>query len=239
MNTFVDPMSGTTNVLDDTVTFTNGTGFLYIRDISLGNLLNSIPPPPYLGTNYYNPPDTVAAMQLSLDGQIWFPAEASGPASVTISNSTAAGNTTSTFDTEMVSLELAGGSPAIGSFRLRESPTKQSLGRHTIGPDPRGFRVSSFFDVFTELSTDDGQTWHPANRSIRLQASLPPAVPGSLFIKQDGTNVVLQWQNNFILQSTTNLMVPFTDVLDEKGPVTSGVLTNPIVPIEGFFRLRN
>ena len=77
-----------------------------------------------------------------------------------------------------------------------------------------------------------------ANRAARLHASMPPAVPGSIFVKRNGTNVVLQWQNNFILQSTTNLMVPFTDVLDKLGPVTSGVLTNPIIPIEGFFRLR-
>ena len=235
MNTFVDPISGTTNVLDDTVTFTNGTGFLYIRDISLGNLLNSIPPPPYLGTNYYNPPGTVAAMQLSVDGQNWFTAEASGPASVTISNSTAAGNTTSTFDTEMLSLNLSGTGP-FGSFMVRESPTKQSLGRHTIRQDPRGYRVSSFFDVFLELSVNDGITWHPANRSIRLQASLPPAVPGSIFASQIGTNVVVQWQNNFTLQSTTDLQLPFTDV---KGPVTSGSYTNLMKGNAMFFRLRN
>ena len=235
MNTFVDPTSGTTNVLDDTVTFTNGTGFLYIRDISLGNFQNPIPPPPYLGTNYYNPPGTVAAMQLSVDGQNWFTAEASGPASVMISNSTAAGNTTSTFDTEMLSLNLSGTGP-FGSFMLRESPTKQSLGKHTLRSDPRGYRVSSFFDVFLELSTNGGETWIPANRSIRLQASLPPAVPGSIFASQIGTNVVVQWQNNFTLQSTTDLQLPFTDV---KGPVTSGSYTNLMKGNAMFFRLRN
>ena len=177
-------------------------------------------------------------LALSVDGVNWFPAGASGPASVMIRNTNSPTGSTTVYDTEMLQLNLAGNSP-FGPLMIRESPTKQSLGRHTIGPDPRGFRVSSFFDVFLELSTDDGQTWFPANRSIRLLPSLPPIVPGSIFIKQDGTNVVLQWQNNFILQSTTNLLVPFTDVLDEKGPVTSGVLTNPIVPIEGFFRLRS
>jgi hypothetical protein len=239
VNTFVDPTTGITNVLDDTVSFTNGPEvLLYLRDISLGNLQNPIPPPPYLGTNYYNPSNTVATMELSLDGLNWFTAQANGPASVTISNTTAVGSTTSTFNTEMVSLNLKG-TTIFGTIYLRESPTKQSLGKHTIRSDPRGYRVSSFFDVFLELSTDN-VNWFPANRSIRVQASLPPAVPGSLFIKQDGINVVLQWQNNFILQSTTNLLSPFTDVLDEqKQPVTSGVLTNPIIPIEGFFRLRS
>jgi hypothetical protein len=237
VNTFVDPISGIPNINDDTVSFTDPSlGNIYTRDISLGNLQNPIEPPPYLGTNYYNPPATLAAMELSLDGLNWFPAEASGPALMTISNSTAVGSTTSTFDTEMLSLELTGGSPAIGSFMLRESPTKQSLGRHTIRQDPRGYRVSSFFDVFLELSTDGGGTWIPANRSIRLQASMPPAAPNSIYVSQIGTNVVLQWQNSFTLQSTTDLLVPFTDV---KGPVTSGSYTNLMKGNAMFFRLRN
>jgi hypothetical protein len=235
VNTVVD--SGNTNVLDDTVSFTVPTlGTLYVRDISLGNLQNPISPPPYLGTNYYNPSNTIATMALSVDQQNWFTAEASGPASMTISNTTAVGSTTSTFDTEMLSLELTGGSPAIGPFMLRESPTKQSLGKHTIASDPRGYRVSSFFDVFLELSTDGGKTWNPANRSIRLLPSLPPAVPGSIFVTGfTKTNVMLQWQNNFTLQSTPDLKLPFTDVA---GPVTSGSYTNPITGNAMFFRLR-
>jgi hypothetical protein len=119
---------------------------------------------------------------------------------------------------------------------VRESPTKQSLGRQTIAPDPRGYRVSSFFDVFLELSTDGGGSWNPANRSTRLLPSLPPAVPGSIFVARTGNQVVVQWQNNFTLQSTTDLRLPFTDV---DGPVTSGSYTNPISGSAMFFRLRN
>jgi hypothetical protein len=127
--------------------------------------------------------------------------------------------------------------PQTGSFMLRESPTKQSLGKHTIAPDPRGYRVSSFFDVFLELSTDGGGTWIPADRSMRVLPSLPPAVPGSIFASRIGTNVVVQWQNNFTLQSTPSLRVPFTDV-GGAIPVTSGVYTNPIGGNVMFFRLR-
>jgi hypothetical protein len=235
-NTVVDPSSGTTNILDDTVSFAvPGSGILYFRDISLGNFQNPIPPPPYLGTSYYNPPSTVATMQVSADGLNWFPVAASGPASVTISNTTPVGIIPSTFNMEVLLLNLTGSSP-FGTIMLRESPTKQSLGRHTIAPDPRGYRISSFFDVFTELSTDGGETWHPANRSIRVLASMPPAVPGSIFASPVGTNVVVQWQNNFTLQSTTDLGLPFTDV---KGPVTSGSYTNPVTGGVKYFRLRN
>ena len=188
MNTFVDPTSGATNVLDDTVTFTNGPEVIYLRDISLGNLQNPIiPPPPYFGTNYYNPSNTLAIMALSLDGLNWFTASASGQASVTISNTTAAGSTTSTFNTEMVSLLLSGVSQ-FGSFMIRESPTKQSLGKHTIAPDPRGYRISSFFDVFTEVSLSGAGVslgiqrtapfvCRPARRRRRRTQSSSPASP--------------------------------------------------------------
>ena len=179
----------------------------------------------------------MVTFEFSEDGVTWDTAEANGPLTMTIMNTSASGNSISTFDTEMLSLDLSGDSPSFGPIMLRESPTKQSLGKHTIAPDPRGYRVSSFFDVFLELSTDDGQTWTPANRSMRVLPSLPPAVPGSIFASHIGTNVVVQWQNNFTLQSTTDLRDPFTDV---KGPtpVTSGSYTNPISGSAMFFRLR-
>jgi hypothetical protein len=49
---------------------------------------------------------------------------------------------------------------------IRESPTKASTGVTSIidlsGPGPPGpYHIDSFFDVFTELSLDGGQTWIP------------------------------------------------------------------------------
>ncbi len=69
---------------------------------------------------------------------------------------------TGTFQTEMLSLNLSGGSLPPGTM-IRESPTLQSLGLTTIAPIGGGqFVINSFFDVFTELSTDGGQTWMPS-----------------------------------------------------------------------------
>jgi len=63
------------------------------------------------------------------------------------------------FDTEMLSLDLAGGTLPPGVM-IRESPTKASLGKTTITDIGGGlYRINSFFDVFTELSIDGGQTW--------------------------------------------------------------------------------
>ena len=58
---------------------------------------------------------------------------------------------------------------------LAKNPTNASLGQHTIAPDPRGYRVSSYFDVSLQLSDDGGATWANANRSMRLYAGMPPA----------------------------------------------------------------
>jgi hypothetical protein len=227
--------SGVTNFLDDQASFfIPGVGMVSIRDVSLGNLLNPIPPPPYLGTNYYNPPGVAATMELTMDGVNWVPAVANGPASVIISNTTPAGSFTSIFATEMLSLNLTGDSPS-GPMMLRESPTKQSLGRHMIGSDPRGYRVSSFFDVFLELSMDDGATWTPANKALRLHTSVPPPIPESVFVTQTtATNLVLQWQNSFTLQSATDLLGPWKDASGVSAP-----FTNPYSGKQRFFRLRN
>ncbi len=65
------------------------------------------------------------------------------------------------FDTEMLQLDLVGGTLP-SNVRLRESPTRASSGKTSIqflGGDQ--YRISSFFDIFTELSIDDGATWTP------------------------------------------------------------------------------
>jgi len=70
------------------------------------------------------------------------------------------------FDTEMLQLDLSGGGLPV---RIRESPTLQSLGG-TNQRDLGGgqYRIDSFFDVFTELSLDGGQTWFPSGQSLHV-----------------------------------------------------------------------
>lgn len=74
------------------------------------------------------------------------------------------------FDTEMLALNL----PVTGAVMIRESPTLQSTGRHTVRAVPDGsFRVSSFFDIFTEISLDGGKSWSPAAAEVRCALSEP------------------------------------------------------------------
>ena len=78
-------------------------------------------------------------------------------------------------DTEMLQLDLSGGTMPPGVM-IRESPTKQSLGRTSITDIGGGqFQIHSFFDVFTELSIDGGQTWTPASGPLHLTGVPEPS----------------------------------------------------------------
>lgn len=93
-----------------------------------------------------------------------------------VTNTTEAGAAagTGTYETEIISMSLRGGSFPAGVI-VRESPTRRSVG--TLRTDSSGgddFIVDSFFDVFTEISVDGGQTWVPAHRAVRLPLVFVP-----------------------------------------------------------------
>jgi hypothetical protein len=102
----------------------------------------------------------------------------------------------STYDTEMLSMNLSGvyqGSGGPIPFLIRESPTLQSPGQHSVAPVGDGtFLINSFFDVFTELSLDGGATFSPASSSFRLNlASVPePATIALAMIGVGGVGVI-------------------------------------------------
>ena len=126
---------------------------------------------------------------------------------------------------------------------LRESPTRQSLGKHTIRPATGGFRISSFFDVFLELSTDQGVSWIPADRAIRVEASAPPPAPGALFITRSAQSgkISLQWLGNYQLQSADPIAGMYADVTT--GVSFDGMISTYAVPTPPanamFYRLRS
>jgi hypothetical protein len=218
----------------DVIAFTiPGVGAFYARNFSHSSFPNPITPPPLNASATYNAPNTSVTCDLSVDGVNWSTAAANGPLTTKITNTSAAGDTTESFATEILSLNLVVASQ-FGTFRLRESPTLQSLGRHTIRSDPRGFRISSFFDVFLELSTDGGVTWVAANRSIRVQASSPPAAPNSVFVTHTNGTVILNWLGSFPLQSSLTVTGAYNDVTG----VTTGPFSPPVAPSQMYFRLR-
>jgi hypothetical protein len=209
------------------------------RNFVHSQLNNPIPPPPPGGTAFYSSPNTLVMLEISIDGDVWLPVQAQGPVQVKIVNTSTAASSLKTFETEMLMLNLIGNTP-FGPMRLRESPSRPSPGQHTLRTDPRGFRVSSFFDVALEISTDQGQNWIPAARSIRVQAGAPSAAPNQIFASRPvGANVImLQWLGQFQLLASQKVDGPYTPVT---GAAFDGLVSTyhrPAgVPGAMFFRL--
>ncbi len=121
------------------------------------------------------PPDlyqiqTQLSFQVSLDGgETWMDGSAASDATV---QAQASSPPEDGYDTEILRLDAQG---QVGGrqIRIRESPTRPSLGRATVGAQTGTIRMSSFFDVFTEISLDDGQTWYPAETPVPMDLMRP------------------------------------------------------------------
>ena len=95
-------------------------------------------------------------------------------------------NLTGTFDTEMLQLDLSG-----GGVMIRESPTLASTGSTRITDMGGGvFHIDSFFDIFTELSLDGGQTWTPSIGSTHVDLVGAPE-PGTMLLLGAGCLAVM------------------------------------------------
>jgi len=146
---------------------------IILKDISHDHFSPSGPPPALGNTSNYNFSSTVDA-QISMDGgQTFSPVSFVGPGGIHVSHTHDDGSD-SFFDTEMLSLSLSGG----GVF-IRESPTLPSKGRTSIRMlNPGQYEASSFFDVFTEVSLDGGQTWSPANGAGQMELVIGSLISG-------------------------------------------------------------
>src|SRR5204863_6996918 len=94
-------------------------------------------------------------------GNTFSPASAPAHVMLGVASSTDSG-ATRYFNTEMLTLDISGGSLPAGVM-VRESPSKASLGRTSIRQNPATgqYMISSFFDIFTEISVDGGATGCP------------------------------------------------------------------------------
>ena len=134
---------------------------LIFREVKCDSFTQSQPPPPPGGTQVPQS-NAVVHFRISTDGGKTYQPGAA-PAAVTFRvSSTQDDGATRYFETEMLQLNISGGSLPAGMM-LRESPSRQSLGRTSIRIAGTDFMTSSFFDIFTELSADGGQTWQPCS----------------------------------------------------------------------------
>jgi T5SS/PEP-CTERM-associated repeat protein len=153
------------------IAFANG---VVLQDVWIHDYSSSIafPGPGATSANTFSA--TLDAM-LSTDGGATFnPLSTGGSISVSIQDVLDQGSRRQ-FASEMLAMSLSGGSLPSG-FMIRESPTRASLGTATDAALVSGnHRISSFFDVYTELSIDSGNTWLPAlGESAEFWLTAPP-----------------------------------------------------------------
>ena len=153
-----------------------------IRNFALANWSPCNPPPTAIGQSDIHTYASTASFELSEDGGTsWIPAQS--PAEITIKiTKTGETETEEFFDTEMLALNLSGGTLPQG-VQIRESPTKASTGETRIQANTGEFLISSFFDVFTEISIDPAQGYVAAIQPININLSGPIIVhvnPGSI-----------------------------------------------------------
>ena len=107
------------------------------------------------------------------------------------------------YDTEMTQLSVAGGS-LMPSVQIRESPTKASLGRITssaVSGGSGGYQTDSFFDVYTEVSTDGGASWSPTvagpgTMILRPRSVVVPVTPATITsITKSGGSYTINYTN--------------------------------------------
>jgi hypothetical protein len=129
---------------------------------------------------------------------------------------------------------------------LRLMTNNASKGVHTVRHDPsvQAYEISSFFDVYFELSTDTVH-WYRATNSIRLGPNLPPAtrpippIPVQqpvIHFTWNGTALVLNWSGTNALQNATNVTGPFID-LNGGVPFAGPYTVYPTNNKAGYYRL--
>ncbi|MGA1979506.1 MAG: dockerin type I domain-containing protein [Sedimentisphaerales bacterium] len=148
------------------------SGFV-IRNFSSRQFTQSIPPPPS------GAPVTVSfnskiEMEISFDGgSTYWPIKANAANTMWIQYQSSSGGE-DIYKTEMLQLDISGGDLPSGVM-IRESPTLASIGQIHIKPVAGGYMIDSFFDIFTEISTDFGGSWMPSSGSGRLELKVDPA----------------------------------------------------------------
>src|SRR6185436_1718576 len=121
---------------------------IVIRDVRHRFFTDSFPPPP-LDTTETHSFGSQVDFEVSFDnGATFQPGSGNAQVTVRITHTQDVGGV-SVYDTEMLQLDLTG-----TGFMLRESPTLQSTGQTTVRPVAGGYLIGSFFDIFTEVSTD-------------------------------------------------------------------------------------
>ena len=91
-------------------------------------------------------------------------------------------------------------SPVDLNLIIRKDPTESSIGELEITDHSGGlYHIDSFFDVFTELSVDDGNSWIDADTVVRMNltgANVPVPEPATFMLLGLGTLAMRRKRRN-------------------------------------------
>ena len=140
----------------------------------------------------------------------------------TVARSDPSGELPNVIQTEILAMDLSGQTP-FGRMELFESPTLPSLGQ-VISPGPEDFPVDSFFDVFFEVTLNDGPRLR-SQEPLHVQAPPVTALPpfGATYQSGPSACVTLFDNNNEPLVSVANVghtVVPPRFTTEPNNPVT-------------------
>jgi hypothetical protein len=122
-----------------------------------------------------------AVLTGGLTGQGAGPVTLTGPVQVRVTDRNL--STTGLFDTEIVSMSLSGSAPDGTLIEIREDPNRASTGETNIDDLGGGlYHIESFFDVFTELSVDGGNSWITADAGVHMYLTPAPGTLGLLVL---------------------------------------------------------
>jgi hypothetical protein len=158
---------------------------LYPMGVKVQNWSNhffssSIAPPPPGGLPVVHNFNSQAEFEITFDGGMTFqPVTANAANTIQISYAGSSGGE-DIYKIEVMQMNVSGGGLPPGVF-IRESPTLTSVGQARIRPADGGYRISSFFDIFTEISLDSGMTWSPSASSGYVELYLDPAAVSPMF----------------------------------------------------------
>jgi hypothetical protein len=150
----------------------------------------SFPPPQNVGDSTLHTFGSTLQGFVSVNGGPLQPF--SDPATVSVDVTKASGPNGSplgTFNTQMTQLNVL--LADFGGAEIRIDPVTPSLGSTTIADAGGGmFAISSFFDIFTDLSLDGGATWIPSQISGHVDL-VPNPEPSALISISIGAIVCL------------------------------------------------
>jgi hypothetical protein len=136
--------------------------------------VNNFPPPPKNATNIHTFNSQVNFV-LKRPGQPDVAVTANANCLVSVGSS-GFQSREQVYQTEMLALNVSGGSLPPGVM-IRESPTRRSAGEAHYSNTGNGYRIGSFFDIFTEISLDGGQTWSQSDTAGHMELHIDPGVP--------------------------------------------------------------